>query len=59
MDEQLIRAILNKEYEYIFQKLQPLFLSNLIGVPSELHDDFLQEYKILCFKIISERNFSQ
>lgn len=57
MDDELILAFLEKDYEYILNRLRPLFLKNLQGVPRNLHDDFLQEYQILCYKIVSEADF--
>lgn len=57
MEDKLFEAFINKDYEYILQALEPLFKKYLRGVPVDLQDDLLQEYKILCFKIISEASF--
>lgn len=36
--EVLIRAVLNKDYEYILNKFVPLKRANLIGIPIDQHD---------------------
>ncbi|MGX7107923.1 hypothetical protein [Facklamia miroungae] len=62
-DSDLIEAINNNDYESVFKKLKPLYYKNLQGVPSNLHEDLLQEFYILTIKIIDkhtiiEKDFS-
>lgn len=52
--EVLIRAVLNKDYEYILNKFFPLKRANLIGIPIDQHDDFMQEYDILIANLVDQ-----
>lgn len=52
MDLNLLQAFENLDYGYILCRLEPLFLKHLRGVPRSWQDDFLQEYRILCVRIV-------
>lgn len=41
-----------KNHAYILQSLQPLFLKYLKGVPTDLQQDFLQEYQLVCIQTV-------
>ncbi|WP_373836112.1 hypothetical protein [Jeotgalibaca arthritidis] len=52
MDKELICAMKEKNHAYILQSLQPLFLKYLKGVPTDLQQDFLQEYQLVCIQTV-------
>ncbi len=52
MDYKLLQAFENLDYIYILWRLEPLFIKHLRGVPLNWQDDFLQEYRILCVRIV-------
>ncbi|AZP04301.1 hypothetical protein [Jeotgalibaca ciconiae] len=59
MDDQLVYAFKEKNYAYILKRLQPLFWKNLRGVALQDQDDFLQEYYLLCIKIVAACSFQE
>lgn len=44
MDEKFVYALKTKDYSYIIKALEPLYFSNLKGVPIEFKDDLLQDF---------------
>lgn len=50
---------MNKDYEYILNRFDPLFKKNLSGVPLDHHDDFIQEYWIETVKIVEKNDFQK
>lgn len=57
MDEPLVRALKNKDYEYILERLQPLFYKHVKGVSPQQQADFLQEFSLLCIAIVEAYSF--
>lgn len=58
-EDELILAFMNKDYEYILNRFDPLFKKNLSGVPLDHHDDFIQEHWIETVKIVEKNDFQK
>lgn len=59
MDEALVWAFKRKDHAYILERLQPLFLKYLQGIPRQQQKDFLQEYYLVCIRTIEAYPFPQ
>ena len=59
MDEALVYAFKEKDFEYILERLQPLFWKYLKGVDPQYQEDFLQEYRLVCMQVVEAQTFEE